>query len=105
MTTAPVGRVPVIRSTTTPPTTRVSTAITRPSDFQRRTRRGYQGIAPFAAPGYGRGFGDPMNLQDTLVRDILPRVQKPSRYLGNELNAVLDKPHAPGQELVRLALV
>ena len=29
-----------------------------------------------------------MNLQDTLVRDILPRVQKPSRYLGNELNAV-----------------
>ncbi len=41
-----------------------------------------------------------MNLQDTLVRDILPRVQKPSRYLGNELNAVLAKPGAE----VRLAL-
>jgi hypothetical protein len=41
-----------------------------------------------------------MNLQETLVRDILPRVQKPSRYLGNELNAVTSKPGAE----VRLAL-
>ncbi len=42
-----------------------------------------------------------MDLEKTLLEDILPRVQKPSRYLGGELNAVC-KPPRPGG--VRIAL-
>jgi radical SAM family uncharacterized protein/radical SAM-linked protein len=33
-----------------------------------------------------------MNLKETLYKDILPRVEKPSRYLGTELNSVHKDP-------------
>ena len=42
-----------------------------------------------------------MNFATTLLEDILPRVEKPSRYLGNELNAIRKEPR-PGD--VRIAL-
>jgi len=43
-----------------------------------------------------------MNLAEVLETEILPRVEKPSRYLGNELNAVRKD---PSRVDVRLALV
>ena len=43
-----------------------------------------------------------MNLADVLDAEILPRVEKPSRYLGNEVNAVRKDPATVD---VRLALV
>lgn len=42
-----------------------------------------------------------MNLAHVLADDILPRVEKPSRYLGNEINSVHK---SPGRVAVRLAL-
>ncbi|MEZ5063194.1 MAG: TIGR03960 family B12-binding radical SAM protein [bacterium] len=42
-----------------------------------------------------------MNIEALLLEEILPRVEKPSRYLGNELNAVRKAP-APGD--LRFAL-
>jgi radical SAM family uncharacterized protein/radical SAM-linked protein len=43
-----------------------------------------------------------LDLEKTLFEDILPRVQKPSRYLGGELNAVR-KSARPGDVRVALA--
>lgn len=43
-----------------------------------------------------------MNLESLLLDEILPRVEKPSRYLGNELNAVR-KERKPGDLRVALA--
>ena len=43
----------------------------------------------------------PLTLENTLLDDLLPRVAKPSRYLGNELNTVRRTP-APGD--LRIAL-
>ena len=43
-----------------------------------------------------------MNLEALLLDEILPRVEKPSRYLGNELNAVV-KERKPGDLRVALA--
>ena len=43
-----------------------------------------------------------MNLAEILRSEILPRVEKPSRYLGQELNSVHKD---PADVEVRLALI
>lgn len=51
-----------------------------------------QPVPALLAPAPKRPKHRPMNLRDVLNNEILPRVEKPSRYLGNELNSTHKDP-------------